>query len=90
MFEKSQVNQPNQGHQPWQSNSLTYNAMLCTIDYQSGICKWIAELPPNFWNNMVGQYVKQNMGGVLPCYAPEPKLSFLYQRILKDAMKHIM
>ena len=24
IFQKSQVNQPNQGHQPWQSNSLTH------------------------------------------------------------------
>ena len=26
-FQKSQVNQPNQGHQPWQSNSLVECAL---------------------------------------------------------------
>ena len=35
IFQKSYVNQPNQGHQPWQSNSLSSalcHAMLPAVD----------------------------------------------------------
>ena len=32
IFQKSWVNQPNQGHQPWQSNSLGLELCSCTIN----------------------------------------------------------